>query len=1032
MPEPNLPDESAPIDRTTDFGSTAGSQESHRPNEVAGSKGAQSPIRSVGGYQLDQLLGEGGMGRVYRGLDTNGRAVAVKLLSPQWTTSDDALTRFKQEGVIASQINHPHCVFVHRVDEDHGTPFIAMELMTGKTLKDLVVATGPLPYKEAVRLILQCIDGLIEAHAQGMIHRDIKPANCYLDDNGNVKIGDFGLARSLVDDSDLTRTGAFLGTPLFASPEQVLGQKVDERSDIYSLTVTLYYLLAGKAPFESPNAAQVIAKIASSDPPSFREAGVQVPRGLENIVIKGLARDRNKRYHTFQELRAELLPIVAPDEEIASLRRRCAAGAIDMIVMSFIASIMMLIVMGARGLDEIDAAVGNMVGAIIVFLYFWISESIVGATIGKRLLRLKVVDAETGRRQLVGKLAIRTASYVAITNSVESIYYLFGANQITWVIPVVAWTGYAMGLLVLWIGWLKTGQRQLTHEWLSGTQTRIAVRTRSLQPVRLSLPEWSIPLVEKGSLPTTIGRFQILGQLKTTDDTCWYSARDKALDREVWIQLLAADELPMSNDRKDCVRRTRMRVIESGIFQDRSWHAYLAPEGIPMRVCLDRGMTLPWPIARQLFHQLIDEERQEQIRIPNGDWGLGRLWIDAVGRATFSEASVLPEAPALRPPVEETFSQIGLCALPPAHRFRRKRFEFRWTGKGRPVPVHELPPYRGLSFLERIVSSGMSMDALRYEIARADEASEQVSGIQRLSHAVIASSVLLLGYAIAVLMFTVGGIIIVERLRRETRELATLSAALQHPSEYEPLLSSLTDEQRADWFVPERIPEVDKMLAVRSNEMRQSYANVGMIERFFLGFYKVDRSSLSQTPQPYEFNLPVPAKPSESKLRIRRTNGRVSSLDSAEIDAQRVAKLTFDDLERTFQRKSRSVYGLDDDDFLPSMEVVCYPLMVVVIWLTIFRGGWFQMLSGVCIARRDGCRVGFLQSFWRSLILFAPFMFLGYLIPFLEQRDISNLWWTLQCKRLFIALPALYLASTLIWPQVGPHDKLSYTAMVPR
>ncbi len=101
---------------------------------------------------------------------------------------------------------------MHRVDEDRGTPFIAMELMTGQTLKISCRRKGPLPFKEAVRLILQCIDGLIEAHSRGMIHRDIKPANCYLDDSSNVKIGDFGLARSLVDDSELTRTGAFLGT----------------------------------------------------------------------------------------------------------------------------------------------------------------------------------------------------------------------------------------------------------------------------------------------------------------------------------------------------------------------------------------------------------------------------------------------------------------------------------------------------------------------------------------------------------------------------------------------------------------------------------------------------------------------------------------------------------------------------------------------------------------------------------------------------------------------------------------------------
>ena len=109
-----------------------------------------------------------------------------------------------------------------------------------------------------------------------------------MDDQGNVKIGDFGLARSLVSDSELTRTGSFLGTPLYASPEQILGEKVDEQSDIYSLAATIYFLLAGKAPFESPHATQVIAKIVSADPPDFAEAGVEVPRKLEQVVLRGL------------------------------------------------------------------------------------------------------------------------------------------------------------------------------------------------------------------------------------------------------------------------------------------------------------------------------------------------------------------------------------------------------------------------------------------------------------------------------------------------------------------------------------------------------------------------------------------------------------------------------------------------------------------------------------------------------------------------------------------------------------------------
>ncbi len=148
--------------------------------------------------------------------------MAIKLLSQHLTRSDEAMLRFKKKVISpAKSIIRIACSYIASMKI--AAPLHRYGVDDGQTLKDLVQQRGGLPYQEAVRLILQCIDGLIEAHRLGMIHRDIKPANCYLDDEGNVKIGDFGLARSLVDDSELTRTGAFLGTPLFASPRAVAG-----------------------------------------------------------------------------------------------------------------------------------------------------------------------------------------------------------------------------------------------------------------------------------------------------------------------------------------------------------------------------------------------------------------------------------------------------------------------------------------------------------------------------------------------------------------------------------------------------------------------------------------------------------------------------------------------------------------------------------------------------------------------------------------------------------------------------------------
>src|SRR5262249_18062046 len=173
----------------------------------------------------------------------------------RFVASNEAVERFRQEGRLASMIAHPRCVFVLAADEEAGRPYIVMELMPGSTIRDLVDQQGPLPVEQAVTKILDVIEGLQAAHRLGVIHRDVKPSNCFLEAEGRIKIGDFGLAKSLLKDAHLTRTGKFLGTPLFASPEQIRGEHVDQQTDVYSVAATLYYVLTGRAPFQGGDAA---------------------------------------------------------------------------------------------------------------------------------------------------------------------------------------------------------------------------------------------------------------------------------------------------------------------------------------------------------------------------------------------------------------------------------------------------------------------------------------------------------------------------------------------------------------------------------------------------------------------------------------------------------------------------------------------------------------------------------------------------------------------------------------------------------
>ena len=202
----------------------------------------------------------------------NGRRVALKVLS-QALDSPEARHRFFREGRLAASINHPNSVYVFGTEELGGIPLISMELVAGGTLEDRVRNCGPLPAPAAVDAVLQIIAGLEVAQRVGIIHRDVKPSNCFVDADGTVKIGDFGLSISTAvrAETALTASGNFLGTPAFCSPEQLRGEELNARSDIYSVGATLFYLLTGHTPFQSKNVVALIATVLEQ-PGTFTEA----------------------------------------------------------------------------------------------------------------------------------------------------------------------------------------------------------------------------------------------------------------------------------------------------------------------------------------------------------------------------------------------------------------------------------------------------------------------------------------------------------------------------------------------------------------------------------------------------------------------------------------------------------------------------------------------------------------------------------------------------------------------------------------
>ncbi|HEU4436393.1 MAG TPA: serine/threonine-protein kinase, partial [candidate division Zixibacteria bacterium] len=261
--------------------------------------------QTVSHYKIIEKLGEGGMGVVYRARDTKlERDVALKFLPPYLAAEPGQRERFFQEARAASALNHPNITTIHEIDEHYEQIFIAMELVEGKTLKELIKAE-PLPIKKVLDIAIQVCDGLTAAAEKQVVHRDIKSDNIILTPKMQVKIMDFGLAK-VKGDVKLTKTGSTVGTAAYMSPEQASGEEVDHRSDIFSFGVVLYELLTGHLPFRGEHAAGYAYSIINEEPAPLARYNDKVTPELQRVVSKALEKDKMERYQHIDELGADI------------------------------------------------------------------------------------------------------------------------------------------------------------------------------------------------------------------------------------------------------------------------------------------------------------------------------------------------------------------------------------------------------------------------------------------------------------------------------------------------------------------------------------------------------------------------------------------------------------------------------------------------------------------------------------------------------------------------------------------------------
>lgn len=268
-------------------------------------------------YEIEEQIGQGGTSMVYRALHLQlRRTVAIKMLKAHLVTDEESKKRFEQEARAVSCLTHPNVVSVYDVGvTKYGEPYIVMEHLQGRSLQELLKEQGRMAWERALPIFVKATSALWHAHKKDVIHRDVKPSNIMIvptdDDPEAVKIVDFGLAklRSLTGEFQrLTKTGEVFGSPIYMSPEQCTGRKIDQRTDIYSMGIVMYEALTGRPPFREKSTIETIRKQIKAEAPRFRDVDpeISVPENLERITLRCLAKNPDDRYQTMEQLRADL------------------------------------------------------------------------------------------------------------------------------------------------------------------------------------------------------------------------------------------------------------------------------------------------------------------------------------------------------------------------------------------------------------------------------------------------------------------------------------------------------------------------------------------------------------------------------------------------------------------------------------------------------------------------------------------------------------------------------------------------------
>jgi eukaryotic-like serine/threonine-protein kinase len=965
------------------------------PAPEARLRGLPLPGDHFGHYQIVRLLGQGGMGAAFEAEDLeSGRRVALKVLS-QSLDSPEARARFLREGRLAASINHPNSVYVFGTEEIGGTPVISMELVPGGTLQDRVRVHGPLPISEAVDSILEIIAGLEAAQRIGILHRDVKPSNCFLAEDGTVKIGDFGLSISTTvrGEPALTGTGGFLGTPAYCSPEQLRGEELNARSDMYSVGVTLYFLLTGRTPFDAPNTVQLLANVLEKRAPSPREFRKAIPEGLAGAVLRCLEKQSGDRFKSYDELRLALARYSSTAPTPATLGLRFLAGALDMMLLGLLGGaatlawfgdpMEMLNLQGPRSAEALGWMLG---GFFVMVLYYAISEGRWGATVGKAVCRLRVTSLDHSPPGVPRALA-RALLFVLlpvlpfwIASRGDPFAYLHYSGAVQYLMQF----SFYLVLALLFSTVRRRNGFAAVHDLI--TKTRVISRA-ALQPRSMLSPvENPPPAVEARP---RIGPYHVLETLGKSGGAEWVLGYDLRLLRKVWLRVVPSGTPPVPATCRSIGRIGRLRWLTGRRSPEENWDAFEGVTGQPLVNLVQTRQS--WDRVRYWLSDLAQEisPATKEGSLPSV-LALDRVWITEDGRAKLLDFPAPGINGALdqgarnaskaggEPPVTASrfLSEVAAAALANESVVAAKA-----PGEiAVPLPLH------ARDFLKRLpqfpdaetIRTTLKPLLLKLPVISRWRRAAVVAGC--MAFPLISAAGMMLGVSQ------------LQKWKEQNPGLMELSTLLQQRSAMQRFATSerLPDDRQFAIFIAHRYRPLITNEATWSSPVALTMVRGGA-RRFA-------EQSVAEHPAPTEEEL------AEAEAELKPY----------------VQPAPFPDLAK------HPGFPL----LVMSATLVIYVAIPALLAALLFRGGLVLRIANITFVRRDGAPASRLRLFWRALVGWTPVVAAIFL--YVGLHAIIGTSHPVLVQALAYSLVGVLAVLSAAMPGRGLHDRLAGTWPVPR